>query len=286
MKPYLVFMAGPDSIEDLKAMIEPIKDHIRGICAMLHDCDYLDDESEYLVKVNHQLGAGNIIYGKFTSRHDHSRNRILYETGMKNGDYFIQTDVLEHPKAEFLKNVPLTIERNSRLGCLYYYGKPFLVKYNDDLVYVGNPHESLLKIDGFSMEYSQAEPNEANVRQNMRPIKRANEPFHWVKHYFKYYLYPSSNQCLLGLDKLPDREAIFYRRKDIQNQFIKHLENLGIDRDADEVINYWNNGGWDDTFADLISKEKILSDIYRYCIVGDRDMIDNHDLSAVKNFKK
>ena len=93
-KPYLVFMSGPNEYENIFELVNPIKSYIRGVCALIHDADQYDKGVEYLLKINNELNGGNIIFGPYTGDHSLTRNRILRETGIKDGDFLLIIDKL------------------------------------------------------------------------------------------------------------------------------------------------------------------------------------------------
>jgi hypothetical protein len=274
-------MAGPNSLADIKEMIEPIKGYFKGVCALLHDCNEFSAESDYLLKTNMELGGGNIIYGKFVQRHDASRNRILYETGIKENDFYIQTDLLEHPKPEFLKKIPQLLAANPSLNCLFYYGKPFLVKFTEWLRYEGNPHECLRGITGVSMEYSTVQPDESKVRQNIRPFKR-KDPLHFVNHYGKYYFYPNSNQCLLGLENRP--QDSFERRQSLRDHLKRYMTDKGREFTLESFLDMVKHEGIYHELRKYVNNEKILQDVVRLNIMKETDIIDEHQWTTLKTY--
>ncbi len=276
-------MAGPGELENIQELVEPIKSYIRGVCAIIHDSDEFDEGASYLLKVNNELGAGNVIFGAFVQRHDHSRNRILYETGMKEGDWYIQTDCLERPKSEFLQKVPDIINSNPDLAALFYYGKPYLIKFQESLFYKGNPHESLQGIKGQKVEYSQYEPNEKIVRENVRPLKRPDK-FGWVRHYARYHLYPDSNQCLLGAEHRGDIGKIFHEREIIRKRFISELDLYTYSKDVEGMIKMLYDRRDDPVIKDSINKEKIIQDVFRLYVLEDWSVIDEHKWKTVKMY--
>ena len=276
-------MAQKNEYENICELVNPLLPYIRGVCALIHDADPSDKGASYLLQVNAQLGAGNIIFGQFVQRHDHSRNRILYETGLKEGDFYIQTDLLERPKPEFLDKVPEIIKNNPHLGILYFYGKPFLVKFNESLFYRGNPHEGLIGSNGVLVEYSDYEQNEKIVRENIRSIKRLDK-FGWVKHSAKYYLYPNSNQCLLHAERRGNKNEIFAKREEIRIKFIHFLNSQGYEKNVDGMIKALTEKSNDPFVKDFINKEKIIQDVYRFYVLKDYTIIDEHNWDSMKFF--
>lgn len=274
-------MAGPGEEANIRELVGPIKPYIRGVCALIHDSDEFDTGASYLLKVNNELGAGNVIFGPYTGRHDLSRNRILAETGLKENDYYIQTDILEHPKKEFLEKTPELLTKNPSVTCYFYYGKPFLVKYTEWLKYDGTPHERLNGIRGSVIEYSLIESDESKVRQNMRPLKR-KDPMHFVNHYGRYYFMPGSNQCALGLDHRSNDS--FERRMALREHLKQHMLDKGMEFSLSGFIDMVKREGICYELRKYINNEKILQDVVRLNILKEIDIIDEHDWTTLKQY--
>jgi hypothetical protein len=271
-------MAGPNETENLKELIEPIKPYIRGVNALIHDADEFDAGASYLLKINNELGAGNIIFGRY-GRHDHSRNRILYETEMKEGDWYCQTDVLEHPKAQFFEYfTQYLVKDNSSIDGYYYYGKPFFVKFNESLHYQGNPHESLIGLSRV-VELSIYHPDERAIRENMRPVKRANQPFHWVNHYARYLLLENSNQNLLGLEHHAQKYP-FEKLEKIRKDLVQFLAKNIYPRTTAGLLESMIRVGPKGEMKEFINGHKILNDFYRFNVLKDQTVKDSHSQEA------
>jgi len=269
-------MSGPGELSNLKELIEPLKSYIRGICAILHESDENSLEANYLLRINNELCGGNIIFGPY-GRHDHSRNRILYETGIKEGDWYCQTDTLERPKPDFFRYFEQYLNKdNPDVDVWYYYGKPFFVKFNETLRYQGNPHESLVGINK-AIELSPYHPDDRAVRENVRPIKRANDKFHWCRHYLRYLLLENSNQNLLGLEHNAQKYSFEYK-ENVRKGLIKFLEINNYPRTVDGVLEAMKAGS--NEMRWFTSNHKILNDFYRLKILGDETVTDSHSVQA------
>lgn len=274
-KPWLVFMAGPNSLVDIKDMYEPIKDYVRGICATYHGT-ITDTEAVYLEA---NKGEGRIVYVPFVGRHDHSRNCYLYNGVIEQGDWCLQTDVLEWPSPQFLIGLPFFLNHWEKQGAnaIFYYGKPFLFKFHESMRYSGTPHERLDRGDGQmrAVEISDAYPNEADVRLNVRPRKRPPNSF--ILHYARYSLYPwGSNHYALGLENNPRVKELFMERELGRLKFLELLRELGLPRNVDTLIRYMKKGEMDERFIRHIESDKNWSDVYRYYVLGDETVRDDH----------
>lgn len=271
-------MAGQGSLQDLKELFEPIKDYVRGICVTYHGSPK-DEEAVYLEQ---NVGEGRVLYIPYSGRHDHSRNCYLYNGVIKQGDWCLQFDVLERVNPEFLLGLPLFLSHWEKQGAnaIFYYGKPLLFKYHESMFYRGFPHESLQRGDGHmrAVEISDAYPNEADIRLNVRPQKRS--PEHFIKHYARYSLMPwGANHYALGLENKPNAQKLFVEREIGRLKFIELLRELNIERDVDAVIEYMRAGGMDQRIRAHVSQDKIWNDVYRYYVLGRFDFKDDHDWS-------
>lgn len=281
-------MAGPGEYENIFELVNPLKPYIRGVCALIHDADEFDEGASYLLKVNNELGAGNVIFGPYTGRHDLSRNRILAETGIQEGDYLIIIDTLERCPVEFAEKLSEwhTIMTRNKLDVIRFHAKPYLVIYREDMFYIGAPHENftannaLVQIDLANYPEYQ---DESKVRVNMRPIKRKDNPYHWCSHYMKYLLAPNSNQNLLGLEHHGGAAAFPYLES-IRKKLVKLLRDRGLTRDLNGVTMLFSV--LDGEVRELVNNHKTLNDYYRYAILNDKTIKDDHSQTAWDNMPK
>ena len=280
-------MAGPNSLEDLQELVNPVIQFFDGLVVTYHG-ELGDAESKFLEENKKE---GKIIYLPYCQRHDFSRNAYLFCGPMKNGDWCLQIDVLERLGVQFAQKLPTFIKdcKHHNLNGIWYYGKPFLFEYHESLVYRGSPHEGMVRQDGnmAAIDYSQAEPDEGKVRLNVRPLKRP-DLFHWVGHYCKYMLFPfGSNHSLLGLDERyyqNEMQVGFQTRETARLAFIKELEKRGFERTVKGVIEMLS-GELDETLKTFLRTEKVWQDVYRYYVLNDRTVIDEHKWSSMIEIK-
>lgn len=277
-------MAGPNSLADIQELVSPIKPYIRGICALVHDVDEFDEGFRYLVKTNMELGAGNILIGTYLGRHDYSRTRILYETGMKNGDWFVQIDCGgEIFGSKFGEVVGGLIEhaKENDLNSYYFYGKPFLIKFCESLEYRGTPHENLIRKEGEIRGTELSDHfTEEQLRVNIRPLKRPKT--HFLRHYVLYILQPCSNQNALGLEH-HGGAAAFPKLENIRLRLVKYLRDNGFER-TPEGFGEALKKGLNDELRYLINNHKQLNDYYRFYVLGDDSVNDSHNWSNIHQF--
>jgi len=152
------------------------------------------------------------------------------------------------------------------------------------LRYQGNPHESLVGTNK-GVELSVYHPDDRAVRENVRPIKRANEKFHWVGHYLRYLLLPNSNQNLLGLEHHAGKYT-FEKKELIRKGLIKFLEYNKYPRTVAGVLEAMNRVGPKGELKEFINGHKILNDFYRLKVLGDDTVTDSHSLESWDNMPK
>jgi hypothetical protein len=282
MNKWFVAMAGPGSLEDLKELLEPIKQYFNGIVITYHG-ERNDPEGEYLESVK---GEGKIIYLPYSQRHDFSRNAYLFCGPIKEGDWIVQSDVLERPNPKFLATyLNELISNNDGLNMFYYYGKPFVYQFSESLTYRGSPHESLIRQDGRAngAELNSVWPNEADVRLNVRPLKRKDQ-YGWMFHYLRYYLMPwGTNQCLLGNENRSNNiMEIFQKREVMRLKFRDMVREKGFDLSVDGVKAFLTTTELNDSLKFIVNNEKIINDAYRFWVLNDQTINDNHHWKDLK----
>lgn len=297
MKIWLTFMTGIDDLENVEELVSPVIEYFDGIVSTVHDdfgkaaYDYIyrgdpDREGEELKSVMSYMTdnkkEGQFVVIPYMRRHDFSRNAYLHCGAMKNGDFFVQIDVLERLGVDFAKNMRNLVKemKENNINMLYYHGKPFLVEYHESLSYFGSPHEGLQRLDGklAALDFTPMQPDEGKVRLNVRPLKRP-DPFHWVNHYVKYMLFPfGSNHVLLGLEQRYNKPQMSdaYKEREINRlAFIEELEKRGFERSVGGVIKMLS-GNLDEKLKRFLNTEKVWQDAYRYNVLCDKTVVDEH----------
>lgn len=275
MKLWLTLMTAAGNEENLRELVTPILPFIDGIVAVVHrPCD--NDAGLKFLEDN--KGEGKIIVRDFVQRHDFSQTETLYAGVIKEGDLFIVCDTLERPVPSFIETVKGHINDfmlQHDLDCIYYYGKAYIVRYNELMHYRGSPHWGLAGVKS-GIDFATFYPDDNLIRQNVRPVKRP-DPFHFVGHYVKYYLYPAgSNHCLLGLEKNGDPNKLFPVREARRLEFRKELVKRGYPLTLDGVKQLIDDG-LDKTMQEFFTSEKILNDAYRYFKLGLTNFKDDHN---------
>ncbi len=282
-------MAGPNELGNIFELVDGIKPYIRGVCALIHDSDENSKEANYLFGVNNELGGGHVIFGSYCGDHSHSRNRILKETGIKRGDKLVSLDLMERVPVEFAQQFEQIFTQMDEKGVdvANFYSKPYLMRYREDMLYIGTPHESLVCMNLFGTELKRVElnqyfPDENKVRVNMRPIKRDN--YHHIDHYVKYLLQPNSNQNILGLEHRGGNKNLA-RYEEMRLNLICMLEVRGLPRTVDGVKELCKDKRLDIWMKEIINENGWMNNFYRYHILGEREGVkDTHDWSNLPQF--
>ena len=273
---FLACMSNGGALEEIKEKVEPILQYLDGIVWVIHNTDKTDPGAAYLESIK---GAGKIIYRDFVYRHAYSMNETLFCGKIEEGDLVMWSELLEHPPACFVSQVKTQVNRmmfENGVDCLYYFGKPYVFRYNERMEYTGVLHYGF---QGYNkaIEMSQHWPDESVVRVNTRPKKRTDS-YHFVFHYLFYYVsYPAGgNQCLLGLEKNGDPARLFPARDARRLEFRREMKKRELPLSVDGVKTLLEKP-LDEIMKRYFNDEKILNDTYRYHILGDRSFKDNHD---------
>lgn len=276
---FLVGMSGPGSIENLREAFDPIHERFDGLVWVLHDARERE-EATYLESIK---GAGAIIHIPFARRHAFSRNHYLWCGPLTDGDWCVQLDDMERLNGSFVSMLGgflSNLDRNA-INTVFYFNKPLAFRWDETLEYVGSPHEGLRRHDGQmrAIEMSRDIANEREVRYNVRNERRP--PFHWVDQYARYLLYPMSNHGLLGLENRGDPSALWPAREEKRRAFINEMIKRGCPRTL-EGLNRLFAGPLDDALRGLINGDKVWQDYYRYHVLGDQTVKDEHEWTSVK----
>ena len=117
-----------------------------------------------------------------------------------------------------------------------------------------------------------------NIRHEAR-----EDDFYFVKHNFKYYLFPNTNHVLLGFEG--DGEFV-NKRYQTRAEFMNEVYRLGFYPYEVDSVKKCLKKGLTEKLKECINSEKFLNDWYRYEILGLRDQVNNHDFSYIKKIWK
>lgn len=278
-KLWLTSMSSDVSAENAMETLEPIREHLDGTIYVLNDVPPDTPSARYLESVK---GAGRVIHRSFLPRHNHLMNDTLFTELIEEGSFVLWVDPLERPMARFVSRIKTEIGpamAMDQIDVIHYYGKPYLLRYRETMEYRNSPHWSLAGTNGRAIEWSTIEPDEKQVRWNVRPIKRAGQAYHWVTHYARYFLFPAgSNTVALGLDQWPpgDRNQQFAEREERRLVFRRLMRERGYPMTLDG-LRAMLSGPLDEVLRGFVAGEKVLSDVYHlWHGRGDR-LVDSHD---------
>lgn len=283
MKVWLIGMSGPDSLANLREMIDPIKEAFAGVVWVLHDA-VNSEETQFLESVK---GKGKVIYYYYSGRHDVSRNQALWCGPIQEGDWCVDCDDKERIAPSFAHGIllPLIKELEAQnINAAFYYGKHFMFKYHGSLRYQGSPHEGITRDDGQlrAIDLKEWYPKEETVRYGVRNQQR--DPFHFVGHYAKYMLMPwGSNHALLGLEERGKPAELFHPREKLRLEFLGEMTKRGFPRTLAGLKDMLSQP-LDSTLRHYINHEKVWNDFYRYEVLGDKTVVDEHKWTSMVTF--
>jgi len=275
MKLWLIGITSRGNEEDLRELIEPIKDHFDGLIWTFHYP--LDSGYDYLNTVK---GDGEIIKTKWCNRLDFSRNHSLYQGPMEIGDWFLTIDTLERLSPDFTKNLKALCNQFNQHGVdgCYLYNKRILFRLKEHTAFVNNPHEGITGAIK-TTELSNLDFWKKEYQKNVRSEKR-KDPFYFVEHNFKYYLFPNTNHLLLGFEN--DQDLVKKRYKN-RAKFLRSVRNEGFNPYDINSVEECLKSNLTDEMKEQIDFDKFLNDWYRYKILKQKEgLVDKHDFSVFK----
>lgn len=285
---FLCGMTTVDNEENLRAMIDPIRQYFDGLCFTFHDYETLIPYEEGggspddcgAAFLEEQKGAGRIVYTRWCNRHSFSMNHFLYQCGMEDGDHFVHLDTLERLSPAFCADLPNLVkwmdERN--IAMVANYGKGLVFRFNEQLEFRGSPHWSAQGLDGQAVNMELDKESFWNVRAAQR------DPLEWISHYLRYFTYPAgSNHALLGLDhhKGGKPEQLFPAREAKRLWFLTCMRRAGFPRTVEGAIAFMSQPLTQE-LVDLIQSDKTWSDAYWYLVKGDASVVHSHKPEDMK----
>ena len=271
-----------EALEAVKDNILPIAKYFDGLNIVLHKNSILlsNEEQKLFELLNENKGEGKIHLFDWIRRYDFSRNRYLFDPLMETGDFFVVLDSMEKLEPDFCQNdLPkiktAMIENN--LEAFFLHGKGFIFRKNEWMQYQNGTHECIRPINrAAELTESNGYEDSSKYFTNTRPLFRHS--LHFVEHFFRYYLIDNTMQCLLGTEH--DKE-LTNRRWQNRHNFRHYLYTKGVKFNFDDVYKFFTKPLSEETKV-FLNEEKILNDFYRNRILGEIDMVDNHDYKNIK----
>ena len=228
--------------------------------------------------------GGSINSQDWLNRYDFARNRYLFDPCMDDGDFFLVLDSLETITHEFAQNdLPklAQIMGENGLDALYLHGKLLFARKNEWMYYSNAVHEQLQGIRK-AAELTQIEGYEDSSRYftNTRPLTRPKD--HWISscHFLKYWVI-SPIQCVMGAE---GNEELIQKRMYLRDLFKRYMPKA-YEFSVDGILKMFKEQSWAGLHAELqqcINEEKILNDVYRYHVLGEKDLTGDWDFEKIR----
>lgn len=216
--------------------------------------------------------AGKIVHRKWTGDHDMQMSEFLRAGVMKTGDYYVVLDSQERIHPEWLKTLRQDIVAYgaNNVGCLLW-GKPFLVRYFSDQMYLANPHCMPWPIRGEIVDVQDESqviwdiPN-STVTLGKYIINKKNMDDTNILHGIKYMLYPRSNQVEMFYGRYG--KDIVRKHEEQRVRFIWYLESKGYDLTLEGLEKYFRDGVFSPEEDSYIEFEFSFKDFFRFKILN------------------
>ncbi len=282
MKLWLTLMT-QDREKDIEEMLKNTYDYFDGIVAV----DHYSKDSTFNI-LNRYKKNGKIIQLPYLKHHAWSMNGFLFSGIIKNEDWFLIVDSSDRPRIEWLKNLRNDIENWVRQGVGgVYLDRIFLVRYNDNVEFVGGIHWGIQNIHGKHISLLTDNKKRDDFVVNTRI---SNRNVSGIEHPIKYFIeYPCSSQTQLlyqqfGNDVWSLREILRIRFRTYCQEY------LGLQPTVEELINYFSdaikNKTLHESIIDYIEDEVNLQDLIRYYILK-QDLLGDIALNRFNwSFKK
>jgi len=275
-KIYLSGITYCKAIEAVKENIVPIAKYFDGLNFVINRGDENKGEIDLIELLDKNRGDGFIHVQDWIDRYDFSRNRYLLDPRVLDGDTLVIVDSLEKLDEDFAKiSIPELSKfmESQNIDVIFLHGKTFMVRKNEGMSYVNAVHEQIHPIHR-AVELTQIQGFEDSSKYftNTRPEVRDGN--HWVKdcHFLKYYCY-SYIQCLMGAE---GDDELFKKRVKLRSEFKTYCRENDIDFSPEGILLAWKfcdslEGGMS-RFSKFINEEKILNDVFRYHILGQKEL--------------
>lgn len=280
-KIYLSGITYPAAIDGIKANIIPVAKYFDGLNFVVSCGDENKNQIDLIDLLDRNKGDGFIHVQDWLNRYDFARNRYLLDPRVMDGDILVIVDSLEKVGEDFAKNdmwrLANYMEVNN-VDVIFLHGKIFMVRKNEWMTYVNAVHEQVRPINR-AVELTQLQDFDDSSKYftNTRPEVR--EDMHFVNscHFFKYYLINGSIQCLMGSE---GNDEMYAMRMQNRAKFKSICRDLDVEFSVDEILDHWRSMPADNLWRDeveCINQEKILNDVYRYHILGEKDLTSDWD---------
>lgn len=270
---YLCGITDESNYDNIKALTDPIYEHVDGLIFTYDskfDADRLDryDLPCYQLLLE-RCGKGDILTRPWTNDFDLQMNTYLREGPLKEGDWFIIRDSMERFDTDFAKDIKSFIMAHEAAGVhsIYNYGKHFAFRWNDSMLFQGNPHPGLLGARGKAVDLKDRYDEDKHEHTwRVRDGEPGGRPFdNKINHEAKYsWCYGRSNHLLLGLENNHDafqraeiirkniRMEAFYKGFDYTIEGLKGFIEYLVSNKQNEILKTW------------INSHRVWKNFYRY----------------------
>lgn len=256
--------------------------------------DHFSTDGTYEI-LKSRAGDGFVEQIPYFGHHAHSLNHFLFNPKIKIGDWIVLRDSSERIHENVARQIRVIVnELESRnVFTVHQWSKVLMFKRFPRQFFTNTPHWGLHGAMSPAVDANQLLSGfggEENHFYSIRNVGR--DPRHFVGHYYKYYTMTDSNHCLLGIENRgPDINASFAEREKIRWSYLARLEELGIDKGKDGILDYIcgcaaKNVSIDPIILNCFNKEKILNDLYREYILNDSSFKDDHDFNNLIKIEK
>ena len=287
-KVYLCGITSKGDYENIKRLIKSSEDSFDGLI-FVYDADtnsLKKDKEKCFQFLNDNKKGGKIICRPFTRDHDIQMSEFLRRGPLELGDWFIIRDSVEIFNPEWAKNIKTFLNSCDLQGVrsVYNHGKGFAFKWNDSMIFQGNPHWGLQGAQGKSIDLKDYF-DEGKKEHTWRPKdgEEGGRPIdNKIKHEAKYaWVYGRSNHLLLGyenrIEEFQRAEMIRLHIREVArlNNFDMTIEGL------EEFMKYLEETDYNQ-FKSWINSHRVWKNFYRYIILGvDFSVVDSEENSWI-----
>lgn len=242
--------------------------------------DHFSNDGTYEL-LQERKGNGFVEQIQWYGHTGHSMNHFLFNPILDQDSWILLRDSSERINEDFARNIHkfVNLLERSNIYSVINYSKMMLFKRFPNQFFTNTPHWGL---QGSQPGYLRIEESglfksEEEYCYSVRNKNR--DEFHFINHYFKYYLILDSNHCLLGCE---NNIKEFERREILRREFLRYCRaELSIDPTVANLISFWTKNPLTDKMKYFINSELILNNAYTYNILGNRDITDKHDKNTI-----
>ncbi len=265
IKPLLLVMS-QNREEHISEMVKNIYPTFDGIVGLVNQPSI--DNTQKILEEN--KGSGRILTQQFTPNHAFLMNHLLFYGGIKEGQWCIFLDSPESMTDNFINDLPYLLEdfERSKIGALYWDGRPYIFKYNPYMEFFGAVHWGLKNIEG-NIITTQKEIKDKYIINR----RKDNPEISWCLNPIKYWLcYPLGNETEIMYSQYG--RNIWEKHENVRKEFRKYcIKNLNLNlNNLTDLIEYMKSIAEktiapDDFFIKTVENEYRLSELFQLKIL-------------------